>query len=194
MLLACAALAACAPWRRGGTGVASGSGASVVRVETPTTVGSGFFVGPGLVATSAHVVGERRTATLVLDGDVEAVGQVVRLDRGRDVAILRSPLARPPLPLRASGVRHGEPVAALGFAGGRRVVMRSTGTVHGVLDTMIVHDARLAAGSSGGPLLDAAGRVLGMNAIRSYGGGAGHASDRGLAVRIDVVVAVLAAP
>lgn len=181
LVVAACALAGCASQR-------PALAPSVVRVETSRAAGSGFFVTSALVATSAHVVAGDGTATLVLGPGVREVGRVVLVDRARDVALVRSPVAGQPLSCREAAARSGERVTAIGFAPGRPAAVASSGTVRSVLDAMIIHDAALAAGSSGGPLVDADGRVLGLNAIASRGGAAGAALDRGLAVKIRAVV------
>jgi serine protease Do len=188
VVVACVALAACAGWR-GGT---QHPAPSLIRVETAHAAGSGFFITPTLVATTAHVLADDRTATLVLDAGQRRAGRVVLVDRRRDVALVRSPVAGTPLPVREDVARDGEPVTAIGFSPGRPGAITSRGAVRSVLDAMIVHDARLEPGVSGGPLLDAQGRVLGVNAIASRGGRAGRQLDRGLAVKIAAVLDGLA--
>jgi serine protease Do len=168
---------------------------SLVRIESAGTVGSGFFVTQTLIATSAHVLVGNGRPTLVLGPDGRrTLASVVLLDRTRDVALLRSPVAGSPLLCRASAVRNGERVTAIGFPHGRSAAVASSGTVRGLPTAMIIHDAVLAPGTSGGPLVDGEGRVLGVNAIASRGTGPGSAArDRGLAVKIAAVLDGLAA-
>lgn len=179
VLVAGAVLAACA----------GRPAASLVRIETAGTVGSGFFVTPTLVATSAHVVGNGRPILVLGPDGRREEGRVVLVDRVRDVAVLRSPVAGTPLTCRAAAARDGERVTAYGFPRGAFAAVASSGVVRGVLAAMVIHDAVLAPGSSGGPLVDTEGRVLGINAIASRAVGADAPRlDRGLAVKIDAVV------
>ena len=155
--------------------------------------GSGFVVSPqGHVLTSAHVItnvaeaGPTRPAERVYvsfrDGDrVEA--EIVGFDLNDDVGVLKldpDDHAIAPVPLGdSSKVAVGEPVAAIGSPFGntdslavgvisstRRSIPSLTSRFN-VVDA-IQTDAPITHGNSGGPLLDARGRVIGINAqIRS---------------------------
>jgi S1-C subfamily serine protease len=174
--------------------------------------GSGFVVSDGgVILTSAHVVttagqgalGEAAAAKIVYvefaDGDrVEA--HVVGFDLFDDVAVIRvDPAAHAlsPVPLgRSSRVVVGAPVAAIGSPFGN-VDSLSVGVVSAIrrsipslttrynLVDAIQTDAPINHGNSGGPLFDARGRVIGINAqIRSSGSGSGF-EGVGFAVPID---------
>jgi S1-C subfamily serine protease len=173
--------------------------------------GSGFVVSrEGIVLTSAHVVttagrerdqGEATPAERAFvefaDGD-RVAASVVGWDVFNDVAVLRvdpEQHALRPLPLGASAsVRVGEPVAAIGSPFGevgslavgvvsatRRSIAALTSRFR-IVDAIQI-DAPINRGNSGGPLLDARGRVIGINAqIRSN---SGTAEGVGFAVPID---------
>jgi S1-C subfamily serine protease len=160
--------------------------------------GSGFVVSrEGYVLTSAHVVttagpderGDPEAADSVYvgfrDGDrVEAA--VLGWDVFDDVAVLKvdpDAHALDPVPLGdSSGVVVGEPVAALGSPFGNESslsvgVVSATGRSISSLTSdynvgdAIQTDAPITHGNSGGPLFDARGRVIGINAqIRSDSG------------------------
>jgi S1-C subfamily serine protease len=171
--------------------------------------GSGFVVaGTGTILTNAHVItnagetsGRVSGASAVYvefpDGD-RVAARIVGWDVFDDVGVLRvdpADHALAPLPLgRSSQVVVGEPVAAIGSPLGNTDSL-AVGVVSAVgrsiaaltarfdLTDAIQTDAPLAHGSSGGPLLDARGRVIGINAqIRSDQGGS---SGIGFAVPID---------
>ena len=172
--------------------------------------GSGFVVArDGTVLTSAHVItnagettGSVRAASTVYvefaDRD-RVAATVVGWDVFDDVGVLRvDPAlhALEPLPLgRSAAVVVGEPVAAIGSPLGNADSL-AVGVVSAVgrsiasftapdfqLSDAIQTDAPIAHGSSGGPLLDAAGRVIGISAqIRSDQGGA---TGIGFAVPVD---------
>jgi S1-C subfamily serine protease len=172
--------------------------------------GSGFVVTrDGTILTNAHVItdaGETSgpvhaaTSVYVEFTDHDRVqARIVGFDVFDDVGVLKvapSAHALAALPLgRSARVVVGEPVVAIGSplgnadslaAGIVSAVGRSIAaltTPHFQLIDAIQTDAPLAHGSSGGPLLDAAGRVVGINAqIRSDQGGA---SGIGFAVPID---------
>jgi len=136
--------------------------------------GSGFVAGPNLVVTNAHVVaGERNTRVTTSDGR-HLDTNVVAFDPNRDLAILRVPgLGLPALelgegrvddrgalfghpgggPLRQAPVRIAEQIVARGTD-----ITRSIPTEREVF----VLAAVTAPGDSGGPIVDPAGRVLGV--------------------------------
>jgi 2-alkenal reductase len=162
--------------------------------------GSGFVVsGDGTILTSAHVVtagvgdtGKIRRARKVYidfsDGD-RVVARVVGFDLFDDVAVIKvDPAAHAlhPVPLGdSSRVVVGQPVAAIGSPFGNadslsvgvvsatRRSIPSLTTRYDLVDA-IQTDAPINHGNSGGPLFDARGRVIGINAqIRSSGNGSG---------------------
>ena len=171
--------------------------------------GSGFVISrDGTILTNAHVVtnaGEggpvRKAGSVYVEfADHDRVpATVVGWDVFDDVAVLRVEPARhrlQPLPLgRSASLVVGEPVAAIGSPLGNEDSL-AVGVVSAVdrsiaaltaprfqLVDAIQTDAPIAHGSSGGPLLDARGRVVGINAqIRSDSGGS---AGIGFAVPID---------
>ncbi|MGH3002774.1 MAG: S1C family serine protease [Gaiellaceae bacterium] len=174
--------------------------------------GSGFVVsGDGTILTNAHVVttagqgavGAARAAKPVYvefaDGD-RVQAHVVGFDLYDDVGVLRvdpTQHALDPVPLgRSSRVVVGEPVAAIGSPFGN-VDSLSVGVVSAIrrsipslttrfnLVDAIQTDAPINHGNSGGPLFDARGQVIGINAqIRSSGSASGF-EGVGFAVPID---------
>ena len=173
--------------------------------------GSGFVVSStGNVLTSAHVVttagqggGQAKRAHTIYvqfsDGD-RVPARIVGYDLFDDVAVIRVDpklhLLRP-VPLGNSArVVVGEPVAAIGSPFGNadslsvgvvsaiRRSIPSLTTRYDLIDA-IQTDAPINHGNSGGPLFDAHGRVIGINAqIRSSGGSSGF-EGVGFAVPID---------
>ena len=174
--------------------------------------GSGFVVSKdGLVLTNAHVVtdsaegnvdpqnvkpAEHVYVRFADDDQVEA--QIVGYDLFADVAVLRVKDANErlrPVPLgNSSDVRVGQPVAAIGSpfleAGSLSVgvvsaINRSLESGTGfAIPGAIQTDAAINHGNSGGPLFDADGRVIGINAqIQSTSGGG---EGVGFAVPIDL--------
>ena len=126
----------------------------------------------GLVVTNAHVVRGDRATVELNDGTV-ARARVVARDRKRDLAALEIDAwpAPPPSELRESPLlRVGELVIAIGHPGGL-VGAAALGIVHaaeGARDgraRWVRADLRLAPGFSGGPLADAAGKLVGVNTM-----------------------------
>jgi len=162
--------------------------------------GSGFVVAPnGTILTNAHVVttaGQgagaaaraRRVYVQFADGD-RVTARIVGVDLYDDVAVLRiDPKQHPldPVPLGDSDrVVVGQPVAAIGSPFGNTNSL-SVGVVSAIrrsipslttrfnLVDAIQTDAPINHGNSGGPLFDAHGEAIGINAqIRSSGSGSG---------------------
>lgn len=136
-------------------------------------VGSGFFVGPdGFVLTAAHVA--RRADALLAEFPERGMydARLVGYDARRDVALLRvnGTSQRGGLEVAAAGdVRVGEPVVVIGAPRGRPGVM-TTGrvlsteaTLPGLAPGALIRiSADAAPGSSGGPVLNARGQVIGL--------------------------------
>jgi len=170
--------------------------------------GSGFVLDDdGFVATNAHVITNgtgskltkaRQVYVQFSDGNqVEA--DVVGYDPNADVGVIKvNPKGLELVPLelgRTADVRVGEPVAAIGSPFGEEgslsigVVSAKNRTIEALTDFSISDaiqtDAAVNRGNSGGPLLDARGRVIGINSqIRSTGGGS---VGVGFAVSVDNV-------
>jgi 2-alkenal reductase len=172
--------------------------------------GSGFVVNAdGTILTNAHVITDVADRPQVVTGatdvyvefrDGERVrGQIVGWDLFSDVGVVRVARAAhslSPVPLgRSSGVRVGEPVAAIGSPFGNQSslsvgVVAATGrqinsltSDYAVADAIQI-DAPINHGNSGGPLFDARGTVIGINAqIRSD---SGNAEGVGFAIPIDI--------
>ncbi|HTI67977.1 MAG TPA: trypsin-like peptidase domain-containing protein [Caulobacteraceae bacterium] len=142
---------------------------AVVLVLAGEGHGSGFLVSrDGYVMTDQHVVGSAKLVTVRWPDGIETVGEVVRADRLRDVALVKTdPRGRDPLPLRAETMRPGETVFAIGapleerFQGTvTRGVVSAYRTIEGL--RYLQSDVSINPGASGGPLLDERGEVVGM--------------------------------
>ncbi len=164
--------------------------------------GSGWVVGPDLVVTNAHVVAGEGDTVVQPGGDGPRLRAVaVAFDPLDDIAVLRvGGLGLAPLPV-ASDARAGTPVGIVGYPENGPLTIRP-GRV-GDTSTAISQDAygrgpvrreivslrgRVQPGNSGGPLLDAAGRVQAMVFATTVGG----ASAGGYAVPDGRVRAALA--
>jgi len=142
--------------------------------------GSGVVVGKDLVATNAHNLrGEGLTVTFA-DGR-QVAAEVAGFDVDGDVAVLRVDTAGAPV-LAWAGAEAGLGDVVFGVANpGGRGVRVTLGTVSAVgqpfrgprgrrVAASLEHTAPLPRGASGGPVVDAAGRILGLNTHRPQEG------------------------
>ena len=150
----------------------------VIRIEAngcgTQDIGTGFLVGPQLVATVEHVVDGATTIKLVRQGNTVATGTVIGADSVRDLALVHSNKRLPGyvFELASTAPALGVPVAALGFPLGLPLSV-SQGSVSGTGRTipidgvnrrqLVQTDAPVNPGNSGGPLLSLdSGRVVGL--------------------------------
>lgn len=143
---------------------------SVVTLLVGNGHGSGFVVDPrGLVLTNAHVVGDVRLVTVRLVTGRELVGEVLRSEAGRDVALVQLEEGRlPALPIRTDALNVGEEVYAVGAPlepALQTTVTRGIVSGYRQLDGLryIQSDVNIQPGNSGGPLLDERGNVVGIS-------------------------------
>ena len=157
--------------------LAESAGASVVGIGQRWGTGSGIVLGTGQVLTNAHNVrGDQVTVTFA-DGRT-AQGSVSGHDIDSDLAVISVDTGETPaLPwVSSASVEIGKPVFALANPGGRGLRV-TFGFVSGVersfrgprgrrITGSLEHTAPLLPGSSGGPVLDADGQLLGINTSR----------------------------
>jgi serine protease Do len=157
--------------------LAEGAGASVVGIGQRWGAGSGIVLGEGQVLTNAHNVrGDQVTVTFA-DGRT-AEGSVAGHDIDGDLAVISVGTGETPaLPWAGSASAEiGKPVFALANPGGRGLRV-TFGFVSGIERTFrgprgrriagsLEHTAPLLPGSSGGPVVDAEGQLLGINTNR----------------------------
>ena len=135
--------------------------------------GSGFVIrADGLIATNLHVIGEGRPFTVELAGKtVLAPKAILAFDRAKDLAIIQvDGKDLPFLPLGDSkGVRAGQAVVAIGnpLGLGLSVSSGAIAEVREIHDRSLIQVAiPIEPGSSGGPLIDTGGKVIGIIAIK----------------------------
>ncbi|MFN7971402.1 MAG: trypsin-like peptidase domain-containing protein [Acidobacteriota bacterium] len=162
-------------------GATSDVAKSVVRLATPAGAGSGFFVSSdGDVLTALHVVDGAGAVDVTLwDGSL-GTASVTASDRDADLALLRvSGVTVPPaLPLGdATAIEVGSTTTALGHALGTSHVSVTGGVIsavpillEGSRCALIQFDAAVNPGNSGGPIVDGAGRAIGIVDAKILGG------------------------
>lgn len=157
--------------------LAEGAGPSVVGIGQRWGAGSGIVLGNGRVLTNAHNVRGGQVMVTFADGRT-AEGSVAGHDIDADLAVIEADTGEAPALPWATGApaRIGMPVFALSNPGGRGLRV-TFGFVSGVERTFrgprglritgsLEHTAPLLPGSSGGPILDAGGQLLGINTNR----------------------------
>jgi putative serine protease PepD len=176
---------------------------SVVQVQAGRATGSGFVIdGAGHVVTNQHVVAGASQVTLLLADGRRVRAEVVGGDAGEDIAVLRVVgTGTAPAAARlgtSDSLRIGQPVIAvgspLGLSGtvtaGIVSAVDRTSRLGGASRPMVQTDASINPGNSGGPLVDLAGRVVGVNtAIATTSARSGNIGI-GFAVPIDRAVSV----
>lgn len=153
--------------------LASNVGRSLVLIITEdhagnvVAQGSGFFFRPGLVATNLHVLkhatqGHVKTLS---DGKKFQIASVVGFDTKHDICILKLPMGTgTPLTLSADKVAAGDDILVAGNPEGLEASF-SKGIVSGVRSDsgLLQMDAAISPGSSGGPVVNNRGEVIGIS-------------------------------
>lgn len=167
--------------------------------EDEPRVGAGFFIDDkGSIATAAHLLGDVEQILVALPDKRLVAAEVLGRDDITDIALLRIEGAPRVRPVFAPGehLRVGDWVIAVGEPFGLEHSV-SAGIVSGKDRhfgddgelVFIQSDVALNPGNSGGPLLDAAGAIVGMNA-RTIVGPAGS-PGASLAIPIDLVLQIV---
>ena len=162
---------------------AESTGPSVVGLGRGWGVGSGVVIASGRVLTNAHNLRHDEVTVAFADGRLES-GQVAGSDPDLDLAVIDVNTGDvEPIEWAETGtdsVEIGRAVFALANPGGRGLrvtpgfVSSTARSFRGPRGRRIAgaieHTAPLPRGSSGGPLIDSSGRLLGINAVRVDGG------------------------
>jgi serine protease Do len=145
--------------------------AAVATVSNGSGSGTAFFISNGYLLTNAHVTGDAKIVKVTLPTGRELVGEVIRSNRARDMALIKTePSGVPPLPLRSGEANIGDEVYAVGSPLGDQFNSTLTrGIVSGYRtlgdNRYIQSDVAILPGNSGGPLLDAQGSVIGVTVM-----------------------------
>ena len=157
-------------------GLAQNAGSTVVGIGQRWGVGSGIVLGEGRVLTNAHNIRGSKATVTFADGRT-AEGNVAGHDADGDLAVVEADTGQAAaLPWATAAPAIGMPVFALSNPGGRGLRV-TFGTVSGIdrsfrgprglrITGSLEHTAPLLPGSSGGPVLDAQGQLLGINTNR----------------------------
>ncbi len=189
-------------------------GPAVVVIETQsagfggeaTGIGSGFiYDANGYILTNDHVISGGGTITVTLADGRQFPGTVVKADPAADLAVVK--IAATGLPTATIGssanLKVGQMAVAIGDPLGQFANTVTTGIVSGLdrqitagsgprnaeqLSGLIQTDAAINSGNSGGPLVNAAGQVIGINTAT-----ASNAQGLGFAIPIDAARSIMSA-
>jgi S1-C subfamily serine protease len=175
--------------------------------QTQEALGSGFVIDKaGHIVTNYHVVQGSSRVEVSFSNNEKVRARVVGVDPSTDVAVLQvnthSRALTPLLLGNSDSVRVGDAVVAIGnpfgldrsiTAGIVSALQRPIQAPNGfTIDHVIQTDAALNHGNSGGPLLNAQGHVVGVNAQIQTGGASGGSVGVGFAIPINTVRTVVA--
>lgn len=153
--------------------------------EFGASVGSGVAIANGgYIITNEHVVGKSKTVKIYLADKTSNTANLVWSNPTLDIAVLKADINLPYLqtaPL--SEVRVGDEVIAIGTplslqfkhtvtkgivsALNRTLEVENSNGSISYMQDLIQHDASINAGNSGGPLINASGQVIGINALKA---------------------------
>jgi serine protease Do len=158
-------------------GGATQANANALRTAVATVMhenvsGSGFYVADGYLLTNRHVVGSAHYVKVKLASGRVLVGEVVREDARRDVALVKTESAGvPSLHVNMGDPAVGSDVYAIGSPLGQDLAGTVTrGVMSGTRDVdgreFLQSDVAINPGNSGGPLLDGSSGVVAMAVAR----------------------------
>jgi S1-C subfamily serine protease len=165
-------------YSRAVTGAVDAVSPAVARIETDRGGGSGIVLSPdGLILTNHHVVARAPSLRAILPDGRSSRADLIGSDAHSDLAVVRISAEGRPLACAtladSAGVRVGQIAIAIGnpygfhhtvTAGIVSAVGRSLRAQSGrLIEDVIQTDAALNPGNSGGPLVDSAGAVIGVN-------------------------------
>jgi 2-alkenal reductase len=163
-----------------------------------TISGSGFIItSNGYIVTNYHVIEDAENFFVILSDGEEVAAKVVSYDVYSDLAVLKAEGQMPGVAVlgNSENLKPGETVIAIGSplgdfrnsvtVGVISAMGRMINTGRGYeLENLIQTDAAINSGNSGGPLVNLAGEVVGVNTLVVRGNGQGTAIAEGLGFAI----------
>ncbi|MFT3890357.1 MAG: trypsin-like peptidase domain-containing protein [Anaerolineales bacterium] len=170
-----------------------------------TVSGSGFFISDaGYILTNNHVVEGTKEVSIVLSDGTEQKAIIVGTDQYSDIAVLKTDGKVPAVAALGNSdkLNPGESVIAIGSPLGNfkntvtvgvvSATGRSIDTGNGYqIEDLIQTDAAINHGNSGGPLVDLAGEVIGINTLVVRNSGMGDVAEGlGFAIPVNTAQAI----
>jgi 2-alkenal reductase len=170
-----------------------------------TVSGTGFFITEdGYIITNNHVVEGTQEVNIILSDGTEQTATIVGTDLYSDIAVLKTGGSVPAVAKLGNSdvLKPGESVIAIGSPLGNFKNTVTVGVVSATgraidtgngyqLEDLIQTDAAINQGNSGGPLVNLAGEVIGVNTLVVRGTGSGAVAEGlGFAVPVNTAQAV----
>lgn len=165
---------------------------SVFVVYSGNSLGSGFAIGENCIVTNAHVIENVHSITLTSYEGNKYTASLLGIDEDKDIAVLIIKDASFPYLKMAnlSTVKIGDDIYAIGAPKGMAYTLTkgTISTKERIVEneSFIQIDAAINEGNSGGPLLNDAGEVLGMNTMKMT-----DSEGIGLAIPADRIASTL---
>ena len=145
---------------------------SVIQIATPYSTGTGFYLSEfNLIVTNEHVIRDNREVVIDGEGLEKQLVKICFIDQKYDLAFLTPPTDHmmPSVSLASTQLElaEGDEILAVGHPFGLKytatkgIISNANHDVMGV--RYLQHDAALNPGNSGGPLISAAGEIIGVN-------------------------------
>jgi len=150
----------------------------VITIRVGRGHGSGVIVGKsGYVITNAHVVGDAKNVQVITSMGLEIEGSVIHVDKGRDVALISTPLKiRKSIHLQKNMPSVSSSIFAVGSPLKEELAMTVTKGIVSAIRTdsasgnvFIQGDAAISPGNSGGPVFNSEGSVVAIS-VAKYSG------------------------
>lgn len=185
-------------------GVVPGQQSFFFRTYDSQVSGSGFFISEdGYVVTNNHVIEDAYEVSVILADGSQIEAEIVGTDVYADLAVLKAAV-RAPSYVRfgdSNLIKPGEMVVAIGSPLGdfkntvTAGVISATGRMIDtglgyLMEDMIQTDAAINQGNSGGPLINLAGEVIGVNTLVVRGSSSAIAEGLGFAVPANTAIQV----
>lgn len=145
---------------------------ATVSVFTPLGIGSGFVINPeGFIVTCAHVVGRGKRLKVKFANGQEFAAQIIKMSNRMDLALIKIETSHlPAVIVSVEPLKPGHQVYAVGapmgmdFSLSEGIIANPKRVIMGKV--LIQTNMAINSGNSGGPLLDSAGRVVGINSMK----------------------------
>jgi len=179
-------------------GLVPGQNTIFGRTPDSPVSGSGVIISTdGYVLTNNHVINDTTQVAIILADGREIPAEIIGADVFSDLAVLKIEDAVPAVAAlgNSDALKPGETVIAIGSPLGDFKNTVTVGVVSGTermidvnenyqMEGLIQTDAAINQGNSGGPLVNLAGEVIGINTLIVRGGGYGSAVAEGLGFAI----------